>query len=281
MGSTKSGDHNPRSCRPFLKWAGGKAQLLDELQRRLPKKMERYIEPFVGGGALLFSLQPQKALIIDINAELINAYKIVKHDVESLIKSLRRHVYEEDYYYSLRNADRSKGFNRWTSVRKASRLIYLNKTCFNGLYRVNSKGLFNVPFGRYTNPTIVDAENLRNCSRILKRVQIRQGSFEIIEPQIRSGDFVYFDPPYVPLNSTSYFTAYDRHGFDLKMQEALFELCCRLDKKGIPFMLSNSYSSFVKSRYKKFRVELVEATRAVNSKSDARGKINELIIRNY
>jgi DNA adenine methylase len=268
-------------CRPFVKWAGGKQQLLTELIRRAPDGYRRYYEPFVGGGALLFALQPRQAGIIDVKEELINAHRVVKEDVESLIKSLKRHVYEESYYYDMRGADREPAYASWDPVRRASRLMYLNKTCYNGLYRVNSKGFFNVPFGRYTNPTIVDAENLRACHSVLQPVDIRAGNFEQIEDEISSKDFVYFDPPYVPLNATSYFTAYSAGGFDAGCQRALYDLCCRLDKRGVRFMLSNSASAAVKKLYKKFRQETVSALRAVNSKAQLRGKIEEIIVRNY
>lgn len=172
-------------------------------------------------------------------------------------------------------------YRRWGAVARASRFIFLNKTCFNGLYRVNSKGQYNTPFGRYVNPRIVDEENLRACSRALKRVELRVAPFTGIEKTIRKNDFVYFDPPYVPLNATSSFTSYYREGFDLEMQRELFELCCRLDKKGVRFMLSNSSAPFVRNLYKRFRVELIGATRAINSKGSKRGKVDEVIVTNY
>ena len=268
-------------CRPFLKWVGGKSQLLPELLPRFPKNVKRYFEPFIGGGAVLFAYQPKLATVVDVNQELIGAYTVVRDDVESLIKDLRRHVHDEAYYYDIRNADRSPSFAKWSAARKAARLIYLNKTCYNGLYRVNSQGFFNTPFGSYVNPTIADADNLRACSRVLQGVEIKHGDFDQIEEQIGPDDFVYFDPPYVPLTATAYFTSYSKNGFDRDMQQSLFELCCRLDRRGIRFMLSNSAAEFVKTLYKKFRVDIVMAARAVNSKGDKRGRIEEVLVTNY
>jgi len=268
-------------CRPFVKWAGGKSQLLEELLGRIPRGFVTYYEPFLGGGALLFALQPKKAVALDINAELINAYCVIKEDVEALIRSLRRHVYKKEYYYKIREADRRAEYKDWTPLERASRLIYLNKTCYNGLYRVNAKGFFNVPFGRYVNPTIVDAANLRACHAVLQQVDIRQGSFEQIEDEVTGDDFIYFDPPYVPISSTAYFTGYSSQGFDLKMHERLAALCRRLDKRSVRFMLSNSAAPLAKDLYRKFRIETVTAARALNSKGTRRGKIEEVIVRNY
>jgi DNA adenine methylase len=268
-------------CRPFVKWAGGKSQLLPELLRRMPQDAARYFEPFVGGGALLFASQPRFAVAVDINAELINAYRVVRDDVEILIEELSRHVYEKDHYYRIRNADRGAEYGGWSDARKAARLIYLNKSCYNGLYRVNSKGFFNTPFGRYTNPTLVDAANLRACSRVLQGVELRQGGFAEIEAELRTDDFVYFDPPYVPLSATASFTGYSREGFNLEMQKSLHQLCRRLDRRGVRFMLSNSSAEFITTLYKGFQVELVSAVRAVNSKAERRGGIKEVIVTNY
>ncbi len=268
-------------CRPFLKWVGGKGQLLPELISRMPKKIDRYFEPFVGGGALFFNLQPTKAILSDANPELINLYEVVRDNVEALIKDLKKHKYAEKYFYKIRSADRTAAYKKWSPLKRASRLIYLNKTCFNGLYRVNSSGFFNTPFGRYTNPTIVDEKNLRACSVALQKVKIQVGGFESIERLVKKNDFVYFDPPYVPLSNTSAFTSYGKHGFDLRMQRSLFDLCCRLDKRGIKFMLSNSSAPFIRKLYKQFRVELVDATRSINSKATKRGAIKEVIVTNY
>lgn len=269
------------AAKPFLKWAGGKGQLLPQLLVRVPAKFETYFEPFIGGGALLFALGPKAAHISDVNAELINTYKVIQSDVNGLIRSLGKHRYEEEYFYNIRNADRSAAFRRWSPVRRASRLIFLNKTCFNGLYRVNSEGHFNTPFGRYTNPTILDSENLLACSAALKKVKISVGTFLEMEKRIKKNDFVYLDPPYAPLSTTAYFTGYSRGGFDIGMQRALSEFCLRLDKRGIRFMLSNSSAPTILELYKNFKIELVPANRAINSKSSKRGPVHEVIVRNY
>lgn len=268
-------------CKPFLKWPGGKRQLLRELLKRIPKSFNRFFEPFVGGGALFFSIKPEWGYISDINPELINVYEVVQNNVEELITCLKNHRNEEDYFYKLRNVDRSKEYNTWSNVEKASRLIYLNKTCFNGLYRMNSDGQFNVPFGYYKKPNIVDEKNLIACSTLLKKTEIVLASFESVEKQARQGDFIYFDPPYVPLNKTSSFTKYYKNDFDLDSQFALRELCDRLSRKGVLFMLSNSYTETVRELYRNYNVKTVRANRAINCKADGRGKINELIITNY
>ena len=276
-------DANTRSLmpRPFLKWVGGKGQLIAELIKRVPSTFDRYYEPFVGGGALFFALQPKYAYLSDINNELVNVYSVIKNDVEVLIESLARHVYQESYFYQLRAADRDPTYMGWTPVEKASRLIYLNKTCYNGLYRVNSNGYFNTPFGSYRNPTICDAENLWTCSQALQETEIRCDSYLTVERNVTRGDFVYFDPPYAPLTTTSSFTGYSKNGFRIEEQEALRDLCVRLDKKGVKWMLSNSWVPLILNLYKDYNCETVQATRAINSKGEKRGKIEEAIIRNY
>ncbi len=268
-------------CRPYLKWVGGKSQLKAELICRLPMRFNRYFDPFVGGGALLFTLQPQQAFISDINHDLINTYQVVKDHIDELIHDLKQHIYDKDYYLKVRNIDRKPEFSKWNNVQKASRFIYLNKSCFNGLYRVNSKGHFNVPFGRYTNPTLVDEINLRACSKALQNCQIGLHSFLAIEDMLSKDDFVYFDPPYVPLSATSNFTSYTQDGFGDDMQVALKNLCDRITDRGVNFMLSNSSAQLIFDLYADYKIELVYATRAINSKGDRRGKIPEVIVRNY
>lgn len=268
--------------KPFVKWAGGKSKLLPEIQKRLPHKYERYFEPFVGGGAVFFSLQPEKAILVDINSELINTYRTIRDNLEELIIDLKRHIYDKDYYYSLRNIDRTLEYEDWSNVQKASRFIYLNKTCYNALYRVNSKQQFNTPFGRYTNPTILDEENLRACSKILQNnVELIAGEFGIIESMITSKDFVYFDPPYVPLSQTANFTSYSQKGFDETMQRELCSLCHRLNNRGVRFMLSNSSAPLVLELYKAFNLQFVQASRSINSQGNKRGKILEVLVTNY
>ncbi|MEO0408488.1 MAG: DNA adenine methylase [Cyanobacteria bacterium P01_A01_bin.135] len=267
--------------RPFIKWVGGKTQLLPELMRRIPQSGDRYFEPFLGGAALFFHLQPRHAVLTDINADLVSLYQVIRDDVEALIADMGRHIYDKDYYYNLRRIDRTADYGTWTPVQRASRLIYLNKTCYNGLYRVNSKGQFNVPFGRYTNPTIVDAENLRACSQVLQGVAVEQADFRRVRDRAKPGDFVYFDPPYAPLSATANFTGYTKDGFDRDMQYALRDLCRELDQVGVRFMVSNSSAPLVRDLYAEFKVELVYATRLVNSKAGRRGKVPEVLVTNY
>jgi len=267
--------------RPFVKWVGGKGQLIPELTKRLPCTFARYYEPFIGGGALFFHLQPEQAFLSDINDELINVYNVVKCNVEALLKELSRHVYEASYFYNIREADRRPNYKQWSAVRKASRFIYLNKTCYNGLYRVNSKGYFNAPFGDYRNPKICDPENLRLCSEALQHTEVSCSSYHVVDERTRPGDFVYFDPPYAPLTATSNFTNYSKGGFRKEDQEELRNVCSRLDKKGVKWMLSNSSTPLILDLYREYNVETISASRAINSKGSLRGKVKEVIVRNY
>lgn len=267
--------------KPFVKWAGGKSQLLPELVKRIPKPYERYFEPFAGGAALFFHLQPRKACLVDANENLINTYRVIKDQVDDLIDDLKQHIYDSDYYYRIRNMDRTEAYQTWSDVQKASRLIYLNKTCYNGLYRVNSRGEFNTPLGRYRNPTILDEGNLRACSHTLRQTKLIAGSFSSIEKTVTSKDFVYFDPPYEPLSATANFTGYSRGGFDASKQEELRDFCDRLDRRGVRFMLSNSSAPLILELYRSYKVELVFASRMINSKGKDRGKIPEVIVTNY
>jgi DNA adenine methylase len=255
--------------------------LLPELTARMPKQYGKYFEPFLGSGALFFAVQPPSSCLSDNNRDLINAYTVVRDHLEELVEDLSRHPYEKEYYYRLRNADREEGFEDWTPVRKAARLIYLNKSCFNGLYRVNAKGQFNVPFGRYKNPAICDRNNLARCSRALQSVDLRCENFEAVEQLSEPGDFVYFDPPYAPVSATSNFTAYQAGGFGVEHHEALARLCNRLDEKGVRFMLSNSFTDMAMELYKRHKVEVVSAARAINAQGGGRGKVSELIVTNY
>lgn len=266
---------------PFLKWAGGKRQLLPQMDEHFPKRYNRYIEPFIGGGAVFFHLLPEHSIVSDNNPDLINCYKVVKEDVEGLIKSLKKHKYEKNYYYEIRALDRDfKKFTELSDVEKASRSIYLNKTGYNGLYRVNSKGLFNVPFGRHKNPKICDEINLRNVSQVLKKVEISLGSFEICLDFAEKDDFIYFDPPYFPLSDTALFTSYTKNSFDKSSQIKLFEVFKELNRRGCNLMLSNSYSEFILDLYKDFKIITLKAKRNINSNSQKRGLINEVLILN-
>ncbi|MCL4137818.1 UNVERIFIED_CONTAM: hypothetical protein GTU68_018386 [Idotea baltica] len=268
-------------AKPFVKWVGGKTQLLPELLKRVPQSFDTYYEPFIGGGALFFALQPRKAVLSDLNNELIDCYNTIRSNVEPLVFALGKHIHEEAYFYQLREQDRSEEYSSWSRIDKASRLLYLNKTCYNGLYRVNSKGQFNTPFGSYKNPRIVDAENLRACSQILANTELRCCSFEESLANTQKGDFVYIDPPYVPLSDTAYFTSYSKDGFGPDAQRRLRDTCIELDKKGVFFLASNSSTDFVQELYSQFKIEGVQASRAINSKASKRGKIEEFLISNY
>lgn len=270
-----------RRTYPIVKWVGGKRQLLFELLNNMPKSYGRYFEPFIGGGALFFELQTENAYISDTNEELINLYNVIADDVDHLIEDLRSHEIHKEYFLRIREIDRKPEYENWTAVQKASRFIYLNRTCFNGLYRVNSQGQFNVPYGDYSNPRIIDEENLYSCSELLKKTQIEHKSFDNILNESQKGDFVYFDPPYVPLNETSSFTSYTKDGFDLNMQFSLKKTCDELSERGVYFMLSNSDTKFINELYAEYNIQKVFASRAVNSNASGRGKITEVLVRNY
>ena len=266
---------------PIVKWVGGKRQLMFELLKNMPKSYNRYFEPFIGGGALFFELQPENAYISDMNEELINLYSVVRGSVYELIVDLNKHEVSKEYFLEIRNLDRTDEYKNLSNVQRASRFIYLNRTCFNGLYRVNSQGQFNVPFGNYKNPRIVDKNNLLNCSELLKNTEINCSDFSEILTKVKKGDFVYFDPPYVPLNETSSFTSYTKDGFDMDMQFKLREVCDELDSMGVMFMLSNSDTKFVNELYSNYEIKKVFASRAVNANAEGRGKITEVLVRNY
>lgn len=266
---------------PLIKWVGGKRQLMSDLLRNMPKKYNRYFEPFIGGGALFFELQSENAYISDMNEELINLYLVVRDNVYELITDLNTHKITKDYYLKIRNLDRTSKYKKLSNIKRASRFIYLNRTCFNGLYRVNSKGEFNVPFGNYKNPRIVDVDNLLNCSELLKRTEIKNADFSEILTKVKKGDFVYFDPPYVPLNETSSFTSYTKNGFDMDMQIKLKEVCDELDSMGVKFLLSNSDTKIIKELYSNYKIKKVLASRQVNANANGRGKITEVLVRNY
>lgn len=271
--------------RPFLKWAGGKRQLLPELLPRVDaaRPFGRYHEPFVGGGALFFELcgtsrlGRRQAYLSDNNPRLIETYTAVRDGVEDVIAELERHAerHSEDHYY------RTRAQVPLTPPARAARTIYLNRTCFNGLYRENSRGEFNVPIGRYANPTICDAPNLRAAADALKRAKIECRHFETVLDCAKSGDLVYFDPPYVPVSKTSSFTAYDRGGFGEPEQRRLAEVFAELDRKGVKVLLSNSMTPLVRELYGSFRIDTIYAARAVNSRADRRGKIEEALVRNF
>lgn len=279
--ASKQEEHLKNETYPIVKWVGGKRQLMFELLKNMPKNYNRYFEPFIGGGALFFELQPNDAYISDTNEELINLYQVVRDNADELIKDLKKHEISKEYFLEIRNIDRTEEYKKWSVVQKASRFIYLNRTCFNGLYRVNSKGEFNVPFGNYKNPKILDENNLLNCSELLKNTEIKCADFSEILSKVEKGDFVYFDPPYVPLNETSSFTSYTKDGFDMDMQFKLRDICDELDIMGVKFLLSNSDTKLVNELYGNYNIKKVFASRAINANPDGRGKITEVLVRNY
>ena len=269
---------------PVVKWVGGKRQLLDEIRPLLPKRITSYCEPFLGGGAVLFSIQPSKAIVNDLNGDLIAVYETIRDNVESLIESLKKHENTSEYFYAIRDMDRNKDvYQAMSKVERASRLIYLNKTCFNGLFRVNSAGEFNSPFGHYKNPNIVNEPVLRAVSKYLSSSKITfcNEDFAVTLERIGRGGFVYLDPPYDPVSDTANFTGYNKGGFDRNEQIRLKECCDELTRRGIKFMLSNSATDFIKELYKEYDISIVQAKRAINSDSSKRGAIEEGLIRNY
>lgn len=289
-------------AKPFVKWAGGKSQLLAEIRAKYPQRVERYCEPFVGGGAVLFDVlqtfHPEQVLINDINAELMNTYAQVRDNVESLIAMLSG----LQTRYRSQGADENKAFfyekrgrynqiklngSESESLEKAALFIFLNKTCFNGLYRVNSKGLFNVPFNNARNPLLCDAENLRECARLLQNIEMTAGDYAQCEPFIDDKTFVYIDPPYRPLTQTAAFTSYSEGGFSDKEQIALGDFITRISGRGAKVLASNSdpknadvSDTFFDDLYAAFRIERVSAARMINADAKKRGAISELLISN-
>lgn len=266
---------------PFLKWAGGKSRLISQYQDHLPARggIGCYYEPFIGSAALFFHLQPPKARLSDMNWKLVETYRVVRDQLEALIEALQPHRNEKAYYYRIR----SQNPRDLTPVQRAARLIYMNKTCYNGLYRENQKGEFNVPFGRYKRPKICNQERLHAASRALQGVELCDVDFAKAIGDAGEGDFVYFDPPYVPLNATSSFTSYSSYGFDDEDHRRLAETFHTLTARGCRVMLSNSSAPLVYELYEGhgYQIEEIQARRNINSKAHKRGPVKELLIMNY
>ncbi len=263
---------------PFLKWAGGKARLLDQFAAHMPHDFERYHEPFVGGGAMFFALAPDDAVLSDVNPRLIETYRAVRDDVDGLIERLHDHArrHNKAHYYASRlrfNEPRTDG-----GTERAALFIYLNKTCFNGLYRENSRGGFNVPMGRYANPTICDESTLRSASRALQNVDLRVGGFVDVLERVDEGDFVYFDPPYVPLSTTSNFTTYSKDGFGMREQLQLARTFAKLARRGCRVMLSNHDCDAVRELYAGWRIETVSASRSISRNGKKRKPVGEVLV---
>jgi DNA adenine methylase len=282
---TRGSEASPRAvgdpeARPFLKWAGGKSQLLEQFRPLLPRhgSYERYIEPFVGSGALFFHLRPVAAELSDVNREIVDCYRAVKTRPQDVIRELAKHRHDERHYYEVRATVPTR------LAERAARTIYLNKTGYNGLYRVNSSGRFNVPMGRYANPGFQSPTlfaTIRACSRALASARLTPGDFETALKDAGRGCFVYLDPPYVPVSDTSDFTSYARGGFGWAEQERLAAVCRELWRRGAMLMLSNSDTESVRALYRDFRVDIVEASRSINSQGAKRGKVREVVVRNF
>ncbi|MBI3893417.1 MAG: DNA adenine methylase [Candidatus Wallbacteria bacterium] len=272
----KPGPGEPPRPEPFLKWAGGKRQLLEQFARFLPSagSYGAYHEPFLGGGAVFFRLLPRRAILSDTNAELIQCYETIRDDVETVIAALGPCLNDESFYYQMRARDPGS----LSRAVRAARTIYLNRTCYNGLYRVNRAGLFNVPFGRYESPVVCNEPALRAAAGALAGVELRVQPFAAVLKATRSEDFVYFDPPYQPLSTTSSFTAYTKEVFGEAEQRELARVFGQLHEAGCRVMLSNSDTPLVRELYAHFRIEQVMANRAINSKSTGRGKIPEVLV---
>ncbi|HSW75016.1 MAG TPA: DNA adenine methylase [Candidatus Saccharimonadales bacterium] len=262
---------------PFLKWAGGKTQLLHELLPRIPKHYNTYYEPFIGGGALFFAVSPQKAVIADINDDLVNAYEVVRDYPEQLIEQLTKYINDKDFYYEIRSQDSAS----LSPIERAARLIYLNRTCFNGLYRVNKSGQFNVPFAGYKNPNIVQTERIITDSKVLQDTKVFNASFEKVLIGAKEGDFIYLDPPYYPKSVYSDFKRYNKEQFYKEDHIRLAELYNELSERGCFVMLSNSDTPFTREIYKKWRVDTVNAKRLINRDATKRGEVTEIIVTNY
>jgi DNA adenine methylase len=300
------------AARPFLKWAGGKTQLLNELGKRLPDELNegeitRYVEPFIGGGSVFFYLNQRfsfnQSFICDVNEELVASYRVIKRSVKKLISELgtlesayfsRSERKREEFYYEVRDAFNQKlpeinfKYYNLAWIERAAQIIFLNRTCFNGLFRVNQRGEFNVPFGRYKNPDILNEDSLNNAAMVLKTTRILSGDFTQCRNYVDDHTFVYFDPPYRPLNQTSSFTSYSKNGFYDEDQVRLVEFFKELDEKGAKIMLSNSDptnengdDSFFDDLFSDYYIERIPARRIINCNGAGRGDINELVVTNY
>lgn len=269
---------------PVVKWVGGKRQLLPVLTPLLPERFTTYCEPFIGGGAMLFWRQPQRAIVNDVNGDLIRMYEVIRYDIEALILELEKHKNESEHFYQVRDWDRDKEkYNSLSNIEKAARIIYLNKTCYNGLFRVNNAGEFNTPFGNYKNPNIANAPTLRAVSNYFREAEITFScrDYADVLAEIPRGTFVYLDPPYDPVSDTANFTGYSRGGFCRDDQIRLRECCDDLTRRGIKFMLSNSSTEFIRGQYAAYNITTVQAKRAVNSDAAGRGQVDEVVVRNY
>ncbi len=264
---------------PIVKWVGGKTRLLPEIAARMPRTYGRYFEPFAGGAAVFFSMAPRAAVLADRNADLITTYRAVATDAEGVIRRLaiHREAHNEQHYYAMRARWNDAGV-AWTPIDRAAAFIYLNRTCYNGLWRVNRSGAFNVPMGRYKNPPICDADGLRAAARVLAQAKLVCADYRTAVADARAGDLIYFDPPYDPVTPTASFVSYTAGAFGPDDQRALATLAHELADRGVAVVLSNSDTPFVRSLYRGLRIDRVRCARAINCNADRRGEVDELIV---
>ena len=277
--------NNNKKIAPVLKWAGGKRQIISILMEKMPTEFNTYYEPFIGGGSVLFALVPEHAVVGDLNSELINVYNVIKTEPELLIDRLRLHskMHNKEYYYYVRSLDRDKSYYYMPDVEKAARTIYLNRTCYNGLYRVNNKGFFNTPIGKYANPTILDEKMIRSICDYFNnnKIEIICDDFSSITKNASCNDLVYFDPPYDTEPTIDGFTDYTQQGFTREEQYRLKKEFDRLAEKGVSVMESNANTQFIQELYKDYSITVLTARRAINSKGDGRTAVEEVLITNY
>jgi DNA adenine methylase len=272
-----------KTVRPFIKWAGGKTNLIPTLSSRLPNHYRTFYEPFCGGAALFFWVKPSQGVLSDINPDLINLYKVVRNNPEDLLEFLGLHKQEHsaEYYKYVRDLYNSPVKHFWSPLVRASWFLYLNKTCFNGLYRVNQQGKFNVPIGDYKDPKIQSRSTITECSAVLRQAQIICGDYSKVLEKAQHQDFCYLDPPYLPLEGSKNFTQYTQGGFGLEEHYELRSYCDELTARGVQWMLSNSGCELVNDLYSQYQIETVQAPRSINSKANDRGDVTEYLIRNY
>lgn len=270
--------------RPVVKWVGGKRQLLKEITPLIPKRYTTYCEPFVGGAAVLLSEQPSSAVVNDANTDLISMYRVIRDNPDGLLDYLKQQKNESEWFYKVRSIDRDpSAYAKMTDVEKAGRLIYLNKTCYNGLFRVNASGEFNSPFGAYKRPDFINEITVRALSAYFNEagITLLDGDYSQVISRLDKGSFVYLDPPYDPISESAAFTGYTKGGFDRDEQTRLRDFCVKLDAAGVKFLLSNSRTEFILDLYSDFNISIVEAKRAINSKGNGRGTVQEVLVRNY
>ena len=267
--------------KPFLKWVGGKRQLLSQIIPLIPPETARLVEAFAGGAAVFFGTQFKTAILNDVNPELINCYYMLQQEPDLLIKNLKSYRYDKDLFYQVRGWDRQPNWTaKYSEIERAARFIFLNRTGFNGMFRVNAKGQFNVPFGKYTNPTICDEQGLIEASKLLQKAELRISDFDQVLQSCVSGDFVYLDPPYIPISASSNFTTYANQGFDMDAQYRLAQAVKKLSQRNIAFALSNSFCTEVEHLYSSFRLIEVQAGRSINAHAHKRGAVKEYIVTN-